>query len=259
METLTERQHIILKRLVDAHILSAQPVGSRHLSERYEMHFSPATIRHEMGCLEEMGYLTHPHTSSGRVPTDSGYRHYVNHCEDERLSLDQRIEEWEQGLSEESLRGDRETLAEYTSRMLSAISEEVGLNVLCDTDAEATQRGRPERLFVQGASNLLQKPEFRDREKICALFNAFEEKQELIQWISNRVFGGGVAVVIGRENEPETFWDCSIISACYFLDGHKIGTLALIGPRRMHYARSRPLVQGLARMMERLLEHGDAG
>jgi len=95
METLSERQAIILQRLVDAHIQYAQPVGSRLLTERFDMGYSPATVRHEMGYLEEMGYLTHPHTSSGRVPTDLGFRYYVDHSLfEEAVSLDQ-CRQWE--------------------------------------------------------------------------------------------------------------------------------------------------------------------
>ena len=78
MNLLTERQRKVLRFVVDTHVDTAQPVGSRQLKERYAMNASAATLRHEMGALSDSGYLTQPHTSSGRVPTDGGYRYYVD-------------------------------------------------------------------------------------------------------------------------------------------------------------------------------------
>jgi heat-inducible transcriptional repressor len=79
MIMLTNRQLLILQLTVDDFIQSAQPVGSRQLSKKPEAPFSPATIRNEMADLEEMGYLEKTHTSSGRVPSEKGYRFYVDH------------------------------------------------------------------------------------------------------------------------------------------------------------------------------------
>ena len=75
---LSERKLKILQAIVGDYIRSAEPVGSRTLSKKYDMGISAATIRNEMSDLEEMGYLTHPHTSSGRVPSEKAYRLYVN-------------------------------------------------------------------------------------------------------------------------------------------------------------------------------------
>lgn len=76
---LSERKLKILQAIIDDFIFSAEPVGSRTLSKKYQLGISPATIRNEMADLEEMGYLTHPHTSAGRVPSDRAYRLYVDH------------------------------------------------------------------------------------------------------------------------------------------------------------------------------------
>lgn len=75
---LTERKLKILQAIISDYVKTAEPVGSRTLSKRLDMDISPATIRNEMSDLEEMGYLTHPHTSAGRVPSDKAYRLYVN-------------------------------------------------------------------------------------------------------------------------------------------------------------------------------------
>ncbi len=76
---LSYRRERILKALVNEYIQSARPVGSGTLCREYGLRVSPATVRHEMVALEDMGYLVQPHTSAGRVPTDTGFRFYVNH------------------------------------------------------------------------------------------------------------------------------------------------------------------------------------
>lgn len=76
---LSDRQRMILNAIVDDYIRSAEPVGSRSISKRGDVGFSPATIRNEMADLEELGFLEQPHTSAGRVPSTKGYRYYVDH------------------------------------------------------------------------------------------------------------------------------------------------------------------------------------
>ena len=78
MEELNTRQEDILSHVIDAYIDSEHPVGSRLLTKIMDVKLSAATIRNEMSDLEELGYITHPHTSAGRVPTDKGYRYYVD-------------------------------------------------------------------------------------------------------------------------------------------------------------------------------------
>ncbi len=75
---LSERQLQILQAIITDYVENAEPVGSRSIAKKYDLGVSPATIRNEMSDLEEMGYLTHPHTSAGRVPSDKAYRLYVN-------------------------------------------------------------------------------------------------------------------------------------------------------------------------------------
>lgn len=76
---LTDRQQLILRAVIDDYVKSAEPVGSRTISKRKDVSFSPATIRNEMADLEELGYLSQPYTSAGRVPSNKGYRFYVDH------------------------------------------------------------------------------------------------------------------------------------------------------------------------------------
>src|SRR5881275_3684635 len=75
---LSERQRDILRRVVEEYVATGQPVGSKTLDENAELGFSPSTVRYELAELERFGLLTHPHTSAGRVPTEAGYRLYVD-------------------------------------------------------------------------------------------------------------------------------------------------------------------------------------
>ncbi len=88
---LTERQKLILRKIVEDYVRSAEPVGSRSISKHVEMELSAATIRNEMADLEEQGYLEQPHTSAGRVPSQQGYRYYVDHL----LQLGERLDSQE--------------------------------------------------------------------------------------------------------------------------------------------------------------------
>lgn len=93
METLTPRQEQILAIVVREYVRTATPVGSRTVVERGNLNVSPATVRNEMAALEEAGYLTHPHTSAGRVPTEAGYRYFVQRLMGETYlpSVEQRM------------------------------------------------------------------------------------------------------------------------------------------------------------------------
>jgi len=75
---ITTRQSIVLRKVVEGHVEMGQPVGSRWLADQLDVPWGPSTIRSELAQLEELGLLQHPHTSAGRVPTDQGYRRYVD-------------------------------------------------------------------------------------------------------------------------------------------------------------------------------------
>ena len=258
MKDLSSRQQSILNRVVETHIETAHPVGSRAITrlytELYSTSYSPATVRHEMGLLEEMGFLTHPHTSAGRVPTDRGYRYYVDHglCpEDLSGKVSDSLGKEETGVWEET-----NSFAERVSKALSALSEETSLVFMADPPSQGLEKAKRFTFFLQGSSHILEKPEFQDVEKIRALFRAFEEKSELMEWLRRRSPARkGVFITIGHENEPEALQDCAIVSTDYYANGVTIGTIAVLGPKRMRYARAVPLVEQMARWMGRVL-HG---
>ena len=118
---LTPRQELILRKVVDAHLETGQPVGSKTLSADAEFVCGPSTIRNELAILEEQGLLAHPHTSAGRVPTDAGRRFYVDRllpAAPRRTALDLPLVRRE---VDQAMRATTETLAQVTN-LLAIVS-----------------------------------------------------------------------------------------------------------------------------------------
>ena len=122
---LDSRKHAVLEAIVDCYNRTAEPVSSQKIVRDYDMGLSAATLRNTMADLEELGYLTHPHTSAGRVPTEQGYRVYVD-----SLMIDQKLSRKERQFIQDgyaSSRRDFEEIMEQTSKILSAISHHIGV------------------------------------------------------------------------------------------------------------------------------------
>ena len=125
MDTMDERQKKILQAIVDSYIRSAEPVGSRAISRNYGLGISAATIRNEMADLEEKGYLAQPHTSAGRIPSDKGYRFYVD-CLMPKGELNPVETQYIQKEYEER-RQEMEQLIKLTSKLLAQVTNYISL------------------------------------------------------------------------------------------------------------------------------------
>ena len=248
MENLSPRQQSILNRVVDTHIETAEPVGSQAITSLYQSLFqdsySPATVRHEMGLLEDMGYLMHPHTSAGRVPTDRGYRYYVDHGLREEEIPKTDFDSLTNSLY--GMREEGERFAENLSTALSEWTEELCLVIV--------PRKRRHQVFLQGTSRILDKPEFQTLEKARMILRALDEKIKMTEWLLESAPEEGISVTIGRENGAEAFHDCTVISARCLVAPDAAVAFAVIGPRRMRYARTVPLVEKVARLARRMLQ-----
>src|SRR3954469_13523320 len=127
MSTLSERQQMLLKMVVEGHVELGQPVGSKWLSQQSSVIWSPSTIRFELAMLEELGYLNHPHTSAGRVPTDAGYRFFADSLLREGAAPVARHSRFDLELStirrevDAAMRATTETLSQVTD-LLAAVS-----------------------------------------------------------------------------------------------------------------------------------------
>ncbi|MDD5131950.1 MAG: heat-inducible transcriptional repressor HrcA [bacterium] len=136
--SLQERKQKILQIVIHHFIRTGKPVGSETIIEKNKLGVSPATVRNILAALEKEGYLTHPHTSSGRVPTDKGYRFYV----DSLMQLQQLTQEEEQRIEKEyeSQRGALDSVMQETSKMLSMLSHYTGFVLTPSPAADRLKR-----------------------------------------------------------------------------------------------------------------------
>jgi heat-inducible transcriptional repressor len=122
-EDLNDREKTILRSIVQQFILTASPVGSRNITKRFDVGVSPATVRNIMSDLEESGYINHPHTSAGRIPTDKGYRYYVD-----ALMEIQKLKSADKGIIDKSLDQnilETEEILKIASKLLSTITKQI--------------------------------------------------------------------------------------------------------------------------------------
>jgi heat-inducible transcriptional repressor len=125
-ELLSDREHHVLDAVVRNYILSASPTGSRFLSKQPDFDFSPATIRNIMGDLEERGFIAQPHTSAGRIPTDKGYRYYVERMM-KSIELPDEVKSQIKELLINVEPSDLHLLMEATSKALSRATHQMGI------------------------------------------------------------------------------------------------------------------------------------
>ena len=348
------RGQAVLSAIIKEHLKTGEPVGSRIVAERFAgaAGWSSATIRNVMGELEEAGLVEQPHTSAGRLPTDKGYRFYVDHLignarltpadlsaidrtlgvagveathaparlmekvshllsalsenvgiaispslADNRLQhieflqlsdgrilvvlvfhsniVQHRVVRVDEPFTQEELehtarylntefRG--KSLQSIRAELLSMMSEEKALYdrllrnaaLLCEMSLEGEETEGVD-VYVDGASNILAKPDFADIDRLRELFRTFEAKSRLVK-ILNECIGsdsatGEVHVRIGRENTNPSMQHCALITAPYRIGagGEVVGTLGVVGPVRIEYERTMAVVNYVARLLERML------
>lgn len=259
MKTISERQKSILYQIVETYIETALPVGSEVLRDRYHLKYSSATLRNEMGALVHEGYLTQPHTSSGRIPTDEGYRQYVNQILSSEANQSLQYRDIEGSLIDYSHEVDEpEFFVEGISEWLSRLTRETSIVYLTNPFNSLVRHTRlgiqDRRFYLQGSSYILEKPEFRDVDKIRLIFRALEEKNKLMEWMTANLNNkSNVTVRIGKETDYQAFEDCSIVAAHYFLGDEHAGTIALLGATRMQYIQTVPLIAKVAQVVEKIL------
>jgi transcriptional regulator of heat shock response len=214
---LTERQSNILGLVVDNYIKTAEPVGSKFLVENTSLDMSGATIRNEMRELEEMGYLNHPHTSAGRVPTELGYRYYITNVmqpvlpkkkvQDELLAIKQN-----QTKVQEQYKETAKYLASYMG----------GAVIVSFSD---------ETLYYTGLSNLFSQPEFHDFARTIALSAVFDECEQYMIEVLDQVQIHGPSVMLGSNNPIGDSCGTVVLK----VDGNVI---VAVGPMRMPYRKT---------------------
>jgi heat-inducible transcriptional repressor len=344
-QSLDPRSHEILLTLVRTYIEQGEPVGSATILRRRRLGLSTATIRNILARLEEEGYLVQPHPSAGRVPTDKGYRMFVD-----ALAGESRIRAADENLIKTNFFRDFEEAPqplERVSHLLSEISNHVGLVVashvvqnelqhiefirlsahrilvvlvtkpgivqnrhllmsesftqselnetaqylmttfpgksLVGIRRELQQRLHEEKtrcdellekallicqqrelteedsaeVFVDGASRMVNESTVQEVEKLKELLETLEEKSKLLRLLDECLATRdvGIRVLIGSENRGSELKHCTVITAPYWSNGQAVGSLGIIGPRRMSYDRTIGLVDYMAKMVSQMLSN----
>ncbi len=236
------RKKEILAAAIDYYTRTAQPVSSEALVRDYSLDLSPATIRNVFADLEEEGHLTHLHTSAGRIPTQSGYRFYVNNLmrEIKLLGEEKRKIETEFHKNMQQL----ELLLDKASQVISESTHCAGI-----VSFSAWQ----DRIFYKGASSMIGQPEFRNLDKIRHLMMALEEKEQLLE-IINRDLEDKLKIYIGNEITCSDINDCSLVVSSFERNNKPAGRLAVLGPTRMEYPRVVSTLQYISDLVSKLLD-----
>lgn len=239
---MESRQEMILEIIVKEYIKTAEPVGSEFLVEKYRLKFSPATVRAKMAELTEKDYLFQPHTSAGRVPTDKGYRFFVDQLKDKVQPPEENLSQSCQNLFKEMTRRVRahHQLIKETARLVSSISSNLGICGFLDL----------EDFQSSGLAHLLKEPEFVKTEKIAEILEIYDSLDKEMEKAFNQI-ENGVQIFIGKENLIKDLDDFSlIISRCQ--PKSKRGVVGVLGPKRMNYAKNIALIDFTKNLLNKI-------
>jgi heat-inducible transcriptional repressor len=330
---LDERKSAILRAVIEEYIDTAQPVGSSAVAAAAEVGVSAATVRNDMAALETDGYLSQPHTSAGRVPTDKGYRHFVDHLDQTRLASRDRRQVASffgqmKGEIEGIMRDTAGLLADLTdyaavvvdtaegavdvrSVQLVGLSDRVVLAVIVlanghvtkhtveldsDTNAAVIERanavlhealdGRPladpapmgksgeksvdrlvgsvllamggsetetGRVYVDGTARVASA--FEAVDSVGRVLTILEQQLVVVSLLAD-VLDRGLTVAIGSETGVAPLAECSLVVSSYEIDGEHAGSIAVLGPTRMHYQQALSAVAAVSHQLGSRLSEG---
>ncbi|MBR5389036.1 transcriptional regulator [Candidatus Saccharibacteria bacterium] len=248
---LTERQKEILFAIIEQYAEVATPVGSVTLAKLFDV--SSATIRAEMARLESFGLIAQPHTSAGRIPTDAGYRYYVNSLVENSEAHEARPETPAYDLPRlEAPRGVNRSAHVLEIRVSSQASAEATIKSAVDSLVELTGNlglgTIGNQLYLAGISRLLTQPEFVDLGRVQAVAKLLDN---LEPWLREAAPGEPLNIFIGKENPIGKSSGVSLIISKFrspFSDNSYIGVL---GPTRQNYQKVMSLVRQAGEMLEK--------
>ena len=236
---ISERQRQILDGIIIEYTDSAQPVSSQFLEERYNFKISPATIRNEMQKLTDKGYLLQPHTSAGRIPTDKGYRFFVDELFESSLKIFNKnfLKQFAE------IKKEREDIFKFIQALtknLASASSCLALTYLSEKDY----------LCKEGLGEIFQDPEFRDFDYALHFVKMIDRiEREIKKFILES--SCEPRVYIGKENPLSKSKDFSvIISKCCFPMLNQEGIVAILGPKRMPYEKNLDLINSLIKSLD---------
>lgn len=241
MNELTKRQQDLLAAIIEQHAEVAAPVGSVTLAKAFGV--SSATIRSEMAMLERLGFIKQPHTSAGRVPTDRGYRYYVNQL---RASEDDTVETIGRKLTRNesvidrriSHAGEQEQAVKSAVESLAEVTRNVGFAMMGN------------RQYISGLSRLFNQPEFVESESVQQVAYLLDN---LDNWLRETKPSEALKVYIGSENPVGASSGCSLVISRFaspFSDHSYVG---ILGPTRQNYREVMSVVKHAGKLLERTL------
>lgn len=247
-----QREEEILDLIIESYIEESRPVSSTHLCQKYRLPYSSATVRNIMESLEHKGYISHLHTSSGRVPTQKGFQYYVDRCVEKKLQAikekevnNNRKDNKDKEIIEKSKKGNLIEVLEKTSEILANNTGYPALVTICGEDDE--------RVMLKGARFILEQPEFEDVAKLRNLFYAIEVKMDQIHQFLSQYIENDLKILVGDEIGFEEISECSLV-----VSGIKAETiclaLAVLGPMRMHYLRAIEALRQIRCNLEEVLD-----
>jgi transcriptional regulator of heat shock response len=229
---LTERQGKLLNVIVKEYIDGAQLVSSQLLEKKYGFDVSPATIRNEMQKLTDKGFLSQPHTSAGRMPTDKGYRFYVNILLEKKSKNPAEIEKW--------LQEETEDTFQFIQSLTKHIAETTNALTLSYLEKENF-------FWKEGWEKVLKEPEFEERDCLLDFTNFLRNFENHIEELKN---DSDINVYIGKENSLPKDKDFTVISSRYHLPKGGEGIISILGPKRMAYDKNIGLINSLIELLE---------
>lgn len=233
---ITERQENILDRIVQEYIHSVQPVSSQLLERKFDFVISPATLRIEMQKLTDKGYLLQPHTSAGRVPTDKGYRFFVDNLLKEKFP-DSKAELFFEEIDqiEKEIKNSFQFARALTKRV-AELTSNLAMSYLPDEEV----------VLKEGWGEIFKEPEFEDPNCLLRFTKMVEEWEKNIGEIFRD--SSDFQIYIGRENPLSKAKDFTLIlSKCHF--PKEEGILTIIGPKRMAYPKNISLIKSLTKFV----------
>jgi len=236
LEYLDERKQKVLQIIVGDYVESAEPVGSKTVTEKHNLNASPATIRFDMADLEKKGYIKKPHTSAGRIPSDKGYRFFI----DEIMEIEPLNRKQEELVKERFQKAHRDFLIEVIGNLLSDLSGNTSIIINSD---------KHNNFYITGISRMLKQPEFNISENICDVVETIEHPSKISNVLHEYIEESkSLSIHVGTENHIKPLRKCSVATTPF----KERGIISIIGPTRMNYKRVASVLNYFAKLLEEI-------
>jgi len=233
---LTKRQTEILGLIIKEFMATAEPVGSVSLAEKYDLPYSPATIRNEMQTLAKAGFLEKPHSSGGRIPTSMALRFYIN-----RMMKEQPLPVLQEVALKQRLYDRRYALEHMLYQAVNALSEITGYMAWACTDDGC--------VFKSGEVNILNHPEFYDIDATRETLTLIDDFDRMLALFEKAKGDNDWHILLGEDMDLTSLNNLGVLFIRY-QSGNKGGVVALLGPARMKYGKAIPAVRYLKGLLE---------